>query len=197
MTGTYPQPHEGITGVVRDQDDLLGLDDKALARRALIIGLARCLHRATLVGNPAPIVARMHERIQAPRPGDLVLETSTMYRLGDDGHKAFGILLAHRVEWWSTDEEHAAMLAEERGHDPDYVDDERLTDHAWYVQYGPEPGDICRWTNCSFAVIPTGHAEFDVQVGTRDGTGVTYTRTDVLAGLADSGFSLRDPRTTA
>jgi hypothetical protein len=211
MTGTddrsFPQPREGITGTLRDQDDLLSLDGKALPRRMMHAALAKCLHRATLVGNPAPVVAAMYERITHPEPGDLVVETS---RLGS-GHlevEAFGILVAHRREWWETDEEWAAQVKQERADhesflagpyaqpgdaDEPWAPSERLTDDAWYVQYGPQPADVCRWVNCEFIVIPTDPRFGAAPVGTSDGSRATYTRDDLLGALADSGFALKAP----
>lgn len=157
MDSRYPQPREGITGTPRTDDDLLDLDDRAVARRLLMAGTAQAIYTAVLVGNPAPRVAALYERMSEPQPGDLVMELSSRgrRRSGQDVDttiKALGILIAHREEWASTDEEWAAEAAE-YGHDP--VAD-RATDHAWYVQYGPAAEDVCRWTNCEFLAIPTG-----------------------------------------
>lgn len=33
------------------------------------------------------------------------------------------------------------------------------TEEAWYIQYGPGPGDVSRWTNCAFTAIPAAIAE--------------------------------------
>lgn len=49
-----------------------------------IIRLGDKLRRAVMVGNPAPIVAEMWARMNAPQLGDLVLETSTMRRQDPD-----------------------------------------------------------------------------------------------------------------
>jgi hypothetical protein len=153
-TTRYPQPREGISGTDRTEDDLLGLDDKAIARRLMMIGTAKALHTATLVGNPAPVVADLYARMRDPQPGDLVMEVGVPFRRSDpDGQiKGFGILIDHRKEWASTDEEWAAELAADPDLDP--VAD-RFPDHAWYVQYGPAAEDVCRWTNCEFIAIPT------------------------------------------
>jgi hypothetical protein len=185
-----PQPREGITGTLRDEDDLLSLDEKAIPRRAMMCAMAKCLQRAVTVGQPAPVVQRMSERMRHPQPGDLVVETSRMGRQHPDV-EAFGILLAHRREWWSTDAEWAAEMAGE----PEELrgTDNRPTDHAWYVQYGPRPEDVCRWVNCEFIAIPLDPREAEIPVGTRDGSGVTITRDDLLGSLADSGFQLRPP----
>ena len=149
----YPQPREGITGTERTEDDLLSLDDKAIARRHLMAGTAMALYSAVLVGDPAPVVAKMWARMKDPRPGDLVLEPASTYRRDTDSIiKGFGILIEHRKEWMSTDKEWAAETAAEPGIDP--VRD-RYADDAWYIQYGPHAEDVCRWTNAEFIAVPT------------------------------------------
>lgn len=186
------QPREGIVGVRRD-DYLLSLDDKAVAHRDALIAMAWHLKTASLVGNPAPVVQRIYERINHPQPGDLVVEwaMSRPARDADTRLKAFGFLIEHRNEWWETDAEWAALKAEDGGLD----DEDRRVDHAWYVQYGNEPEAICRWVNCDFLAIPTDPREFDYPIGTRlPGGGVSVDRDDVVAGLAASGFELRGDR---
>src|ERR1700733_9432221 len=197
VSDTWPQPHEGITGTDRS-DDLLSLEDEAVPRRLAFNGLADLLYRACLVGHPAPVVARMWERIKQPQPGDLVIERSSRYRRDVDTQiKRLGVLLEHRTEWWQSDEEWAADVEQQRVHheeflrsdyaqpgdaDEPFKPDERMTDHVWYVQYGPKAGDICRWGNCEFYLVPTDHAVFEQSMGTRDGSGVTITRDDLLGG---------------
>jgi hypothetical protein len=206
---SYPQPREGITGTPRDSDDLLSLDEKAVPRRFLMAGMAACIRTACLVGSPAPVVARMWQRMKDPQPGDLVVETSTIYRNDEDTRiKAFGILIAHRVEWDQTDEEWAGVIEEERAAHEEFLRGpyshpgdgpfdpsrcERLTDHAWYVQYGPQPADVCRWVNCEFMAIPSDPRETEFPAGVRDGNATVFTRDSLLGALADSGFALRQP----
>jgi hypothetical protein len=205
---THPQPHEGIRGTDRE-DDLLSLEEAAVPRRMMMGGMAKCLRDAVLVGNQAPVVRRMWERMKDPQPGDLVIETSTFYRRDEDDRiKAMGILVAHRVEWWQTDAEWAAEVEQERAAYEEFLRGSysqpgdgpfdpstcvRTTDHAWYVQYGSAAADICRWVNCEFIMIPSDSPVFRAEVGTRDGNGVTLTRDDVIGGLADAGFTLRQP----
>jgi hypothetical protein len=187
---SFPQSREGITGTLRDQDDLLSLEESALAVRRLIAGVAGVLMKTTLVGQPAPIVARIYERMRGPQPGDLVLETSTMYRQSEDWYKGCGILLEHRIEWWETDDQFRQYCLE---NDENPATAERLTDHAWYIQYGPQPDDVCRWVNCDFVTIPTDPRGWDVPAGYRDGSATVFTRDSLIGGLADSGFQLRQP----
>jgi hypothetical protein len=149
----YPQPREGVDGTERAGDDLLDLDDAALARRLMMIQTAQALYSAVLVGNPAPKVAKLYARMSKPQPGDLVMEVTGSHRRGTDSDsaiKGFGILIAARREWMQTDEEWAAELAE-GGLEPE----DRHYDDAWYVQYGPAAEDVCRWTNAAFVAIPT------------------------------------------
>ena len=145
------QPHEDVAGVQRD-DDLLSLEESALAHRDALIAMAKHLKSTTLVGNPAPIVEEVHHRITHPRIGDLVMEVSAPYRKEVDTRvKSLGILVERRYEWWETDEEFERLKAEDP---PSYTEADRMTDEAWYVQYGPDPKDICRWTNCEFVALP-------------------------------------------
>lgn len=178
------RPHENVRGVDRT-DTLLSLEDVNLPVRDLLRGLARHLGSATLVGNPAPVVERMAERLRRPRPGDLVVESSTIFRGGDSAIKGLGILLAERDEWWHSDEEWGQVVADGW--------DKRPVDHAWYVQYGSAAVDVCRWTNCSFTVIPWPDEEFAAPAGTREGTATVFTRDSLLGSLADSGFHLNVP----
>ncbi|HWB34526.1 MAG TPA: hypothetical protein VHA75_00725 [Rugosimonospora sp.] len=181
------QPHEDIRGASRS-DYLLSLDEQAVAHRDALIAMAKHLKSACLVGNPAPVVQRMYERITHPQPGDLVVEATTLYRADPDTRiKSLGILVEHREEWWTTDEQWEADKAE----DGTLTEDDRLTDHAWYVQYGPDPEDICRWVNCDFIVLPIEQRTFDKPVGQRDGTSTTVDRRGIVGGLADAGFQLR------
>ena len=207
MGANWPQPREGITGTLHEPPGVLSLEDDAVEVRRALMGVTRCLMRATLVGDPAPVVARMHERMRDPQPGDLVMETSSTYRLhAEDFYRAFGILLAHRTEWWTTDAEWEKTVAEDRAAHEEFLNGpysipgdrdepwepvERTTDHAWYVQYGPKPEDVCRWVNCEFVTVPADPRFGEVPFGTRDGSGVTVDRDDVIGALADSGFRLR------
>jgi len=180
------QPHEDVGGVDRD-DWLLSLDDEALTHQDRLIALAFFLQDACLVGNPAPVVRRMYERIKNPQVGDLVVETSR--RRGGNSHMALGILLERRQEWWSTDEDWERSKRE----DDALTDADRSTDDAWYIQYGSGAHDVCRWTNCMFIMVPAPGENFKVGIGTREGNSVLVNRDDLLSALGDSGFTLRKP----
>ena len=144
------QPHEDIVGTDRSASDLLSLEDRAVEHRDALIAMTRALHSATLVGNPAPIAHRIYVRMTNPAPGDLVIETTRcMYATNDLRAKGFGILLAQRTEWVDTDAEWAAAKEE----DPSLTEADRSAESVYYVQYGPSPTDICRWTNCEFLAL--------------------------------------------
>lgn len=182
---TYLQPHENVVGTDHSDTDLLFLTDEALSRRQMMMGQALLLHSACLVGHRAPVVERMWERITHPEIGDLVMATDHRTR----EHKAFGYLVAERKEWWTTDEEWEKIVAE----DPDYYGD-RSIDYAYYIQYGPQPVDVCRWTNCTVIMVPTDPQFCQKSIGVRDPAGgITITRETLLGSLADSGITLNLP----
>jgi hypothetical protein len=192
MTGQWPQPHEGIAGTDRD-DDLLSLDDRAVPHRDALIVMARHLRTATLVGQPAPVVRRMGDRLDRPEPGDLAVAVEVLYGNRDTGTciTGLGIFLGERTEWASTDEQWAAECEEERAAGGNPEADGRMTDRAFYLQYGPAAGDVCRWVNSRAVVLPVQIADFSAPAGTRDGTATVFTRDSLIGGLADSGFELR------
>lgn len=164
------QPHEDIIGSDRTGDPLVSLQDEHLPVRSALIAVTRNLSTATLGGNPSPVVERMGERIRTPRAGDLVMERTTAFMRRPGWHRGFGYLVERRREWWHTNKEWAQELAEDgyTEHEP------RPTDDAWYIQFGPAAVDICRWTDCSFLVVPVGNEDFSRPRG-RDGSGVTFT----------------------
>lgn len=153
---TYPDHHEGITGRPLDPDGLLSLDMRAVPGREAVAALAKHLMTACMVGRPAPIVAAMGQRLRTPAPGDLVIERGRgMSRRSDldTRIKALGYLIEHRDEWYDSAADWRAFELE----DPDNAtEDNRSRDHAWYIQYGPDPADVCRWTNCDFLMVPIG-----------------------------------------
>lgn len=195
---TWPEPHQDITGHKRDYNDLLSLRPEAIAVRDIIRTLAYHLWDAVLVGDPAPRVRRMYEFMSAtPKIGDLVIEQSTFWSSDEDQRtRGFGFLVATRKEWATTNAEHQAEVDREKAycaeHNLEYVPDERFTDYAWYVQYGPEPADVCRWHNCSFMVVPFNIESFKIAAGTREDGALVLTRDSLVNALADSGFKFKD-----
>jgi hypothetical protein len=156
--------------------------------------MAHHLRTATLVGNPAPVVRRISDQLRDPEPGDLVVTTEVLHgrRDPDSRLKGFGIFLAGRREWETTDDDWRQACLE-GGMDP--VD--RCTDDVFYIQYGQDPGDICRWHNSEAVVLPVTIGGFSADAAASreesddGGTRVTFTRNSLVGGLADSGFFLR------
>lgn len=153
------QPHEGIEGQdLRHLGHLLCLSDEAQAHRSLIVSTAHLVMNACLAINPTPNQQRIDHRLRNPRVGDLVFEESSFWGSYRKGHpqegnawcKGFGFLIEYRYEWWHTDEVWEQRLADGEV----YPEEDRPTDRAWYVQFGPEPDDVCRWVNCSMVAIP-------------------------------------------
>lgn len=143
----YPEPHEGIAGIQRPGDPLLTSEDAA----SLVAGLTRHLYSATLLGF-APKLRAIYERMTAPQPGDqVVVLDSIRARDPDTRWRGTGYLVTHRAEWWTTEEEWERDKAE----DGSLTDGDRLVEHdAWYVQYGPNAEDVCRWVNCTVLAVP-------------------------------------------
>lgn len=154
----FKQPREDIVGTDRSDSDLLSLDMVAVAHREALIAMAWHLRDATMVGHPAPIAAQIYQRLKSPQPGDLVVEPGmAVYSKDLDTRiKALGYLIEKREEWWLTDEDWEALKVEDGG----LTDEDRQTDEAWYIQYGPDPADICRWVNCTFITVPIRWDEF-------------------------------------
>jgi hypothetical protein len=145
------QPNEDITGKDRYDDLILDTTDAALPMRKTIMFLTENLYREAL-GPRA-----RYELMMNPEPGELVVVTDHLARLyyRDDVSpdiviRSLGYLVEHREEWWDIDEEWQKLLAAgEYG-----ADDKRPTDKPYYVQYGPDAKDICRWTNCQVLRVP-------------------------------------------
>lgn len=149
---TLPEPHEGVAGTDRAGDPLLVSGET----KAIIARLTRHLWSANLGRPPHTLYYEQYERMTAPRPGDpvVVLDTVTMTRHPDyrryQDH-GVGYLVLTRTEWWTTHE----VWEQEKAEDPSLTDDDRMIEReVWYVQYGPDPADVCRWVNCQVVAIP-------------------------------------------
>lgn len=164
---TPTQPYEGITRIPA-ADFPFELDDSMLPLKMMIRILARELNSACLAHGGSRY-RDMYKDMEEPRPGDLVIEQSTSY-----WHKldctvgGFGILLAKRREWETTDEEYTAWCArrdeEDRAADitpstPEEHARDRMQETAWYVQYGPDHKNVYRWVNARCVKLPVTLAE--------------------------------------
>ncbi len=103
------------------------------------------VYLGTLIGNPPPGLKALGERITNPEPGDLVLETSTIYKWAKDSEQAplaqypaLGVLLRKTREPFPGKEEDA---------DPVTYED------VWYLR--PIDGSVSeyRWTNANFIQV--------------------------------------------
>jgi hypothetical protein len=119
---------ERITGTDRSEP-WLRLDDYRQQTRRLIGRLAAEVWDCVLVGRAAPKVQRRFERMSDPQVGDLIVELTALHRDDSSRYQAIGYLLGIRPE---------------------------AEGDAWYVQYGPSPDDVCRWTNAEFIAVDLG-----------------------------------------
>jgi len=142
-------PHAGVNGDVLSDDEFVAGGNKLEVGR-----LANLLWAMTLVGNPAPRVSEQHWRMRSPRDGDRVVVLDATYGMQPERiAKAVGYLVGTRDEWTDSDEDWEASIADE------FDDQERMTERVWYVQYGPDPSDVCRWTNCNVVSIESAEVE--------------------------------------
>ena len=164
--------------------------------------LGHSLYKVTLVGNPAPFVERLGARMRAPRPGDLVVEISTIYRLlrGQWDTAALGYLLrevdepAFTREAWEA--ERAAEAAWHAQHHPDepYEPTEEFTtydppmERVQYLQRFDGNGEF-RWHNAEFIALPT---TLPTQWLGEEKTSGVITRDSLVADLGDAGFRLKE-----
>jgi hypothetical protein len=96
----------------------------------LINNVGRALWESVLVGDPAPAVAELRNRMKRPRPGDLVIEVTMLGRFDPD---SVGRLL--RVE----------------GDNPGLPD-------RYVVEPLHRPGEEQGWRNAQFIALPDQRA---------------------------------------
>jgi len=144
------EPHEAVVGTWRPHS-VLSLDDAAIPFRDALLRMAYHLRTAITVGHPAPVVERMETRIRRPQPGDLVAEADALMQRSTPEQRlhGLGILIETRVELMFTEQERREILAAGGA-----GDEGEVTAVAAYLQYGPKPEDICRWTDFDLIVLP-------------------------------------------
>lgn len=155
----------------------------------LVATLAYNLNSATLVGDPAPFVERLGERIRHPQPGDLVLEeTTAARRLAEETFDSSGLgwlIREVREPVWSEDE----WDEDEREMERPRPYSECPTERVFYVDRLDGGGEI-RWRDASFIAIPPMLSR--EWLGEHPWGSGTVTMEQVAAELADSGFQLKD-----
>jgi hypothetical protein len=143
-------------------DAFLSLDEDAVPLRRLLMGVAEAQRDACLVGHPAPRVAWMWERMSHPQAGDLVVETSAFRTAPAYG---LGYLVRHCREFFMTDTEWAAEVAEWGYEAALDLHGRRPSEETWYVQYGPRPVDVVRWENATLMTVLTDRSMYEREPG--------------------------------
>lgn len=164
---TPEQPYVGIAPIPA-ADFPFELNDSMLPLKMLIRRLAHELNSATRA-HPAFRHQGINRQMNEPRPGDLVIEQSTAYHETFDCTACgFGVLLAKRLEWETTDEAYAIRCTLQDLQDmqagyteltPEEHARNRTTDTAWYVQYGPDSKNVYRWVNAECIALPVTVAD--------------------------------------
>ena len=106
-------------------------------------------YRATLIGNAPPSTRLLFERMRNPRPGDLVLETTTYHREPWDPG---GLGYLDRIVF-------EPMCTEDEWDDEDGPYASCPTDKVWYVRPFVPTADgktEVRWHNADFIALPDG-----------------------------------------
>lgn len=155
MSDTHTRPARPV-GVDRTGDPLLTLDDGALTAVVEIV-----YHGIRLTGVlDAPIGRALIDRRHHPRPGDFVVILDSIPGRGptadaiDRLRKGWGYLVARRNEPFYTDTQWADVADQ-------YDGKPCPTERIFYVQYGPNPGDVCRWENAEAYAVPHDWAAAD------------------------------------
>lgn len=122
---------------------------------ALLKGCAYNLWCATLCAGPQSIHELFLE-LKDPKPGDLVMETTTHLRKDRDPLEGIGTLVAvGDAPWFATREEARAA---------GYEDAEPIpTRKVWDITLDFDDGRIFRWENASFIKVKTDRTQFAVK----------------------------------
>jgi hypothetical protein len=148
---TYPAHHDLTMHDIPDRaGDPLLTGDQALVDMLVQIAY-NAWRQMGSTHNAAPCAQALTDRLIRPQPGDPVYATDSLRRgrSDDDRRKGVGYLVVQRTEWTHNDEQ----WAEEGRH---WNGGPRPTERVFYIQYGPNPGDICRWENATCQAIPYG-----------------------------------------
>jgi hypothetical protein len=129
--------------------------------RRLVACNGYAAYQLTLVGNPAPFVQEVGDRIRHPQPGDVVLETSTFYHWArkPDGEPgpALGVLLRKVQEPIMSREQFDKLHADgDYYNEPDETYESLPTELIWYIE--PLDGAVpeYRWHNADFIGLHSG-----------------------------------------
>lgn len=142
---------ERLTGIDRTGDPLLSPDEAVVPFIRLLLSSQWYANYLYGMAN-APIGVRWQKRRRSPQPGELcyVTDHAGNPRSDDDTiRKAFGYFLGEQQEPIYSEE----VWQEVRGQY--YGRQDCPTEDVFYIQYGPKPGDVCRWENASCQAIAT------------------------------------------
>lgn len=117
----------------------------ALHVERLIESLIYNLYGATLVGNPAPSVKALHDRMVNPKVGDLVLEVSSIWQEGRTGTRLGRLVKIALEPMYTAEQWYGDMEAEPEEKIPN--------EHVWYLTLAD--GREYHWTNAQFVAVPT------------------------------------------
>ena len=120
----------------------------------LLKSSAYAAYSSNLIGGP-PISHWRYEWFKNPRPGDLVMETSTVWMDERDPFR-FGYLVSNNFEFRHSDEEWKEALA---NGDYDEKLDKRPTERIWRIKLLTD-GSEYRWENADFIRVTEGLREF-------------------------------------
>lgn len=123
----------------------------------LIETLAYNLYRNTLIGNAPPNIQEAHDDLTHPKPGDLVVEISTIYNQGARGRDGMeprglcgiGRLVRKCSEPFCSMQE---WIDVHGGEEAEPIPEE----HVWYILLEFDDGREYRWTNAVFIKVPEG-----------------------------------------
>lgn len=135
MTGLYPEPYDLSMCEIPDRhgDPLLEGDQAVVD---LIVEVAyNSWWQMGSTHTAAPCARSLSARLMHPLPGDPVYvpDSRRNWRSADDRRKGVGYLIVARQEL-----------------------EGQIDESVFYVQYGPDPGDVCRWENATVMAIPLG-----------------------------------------
>ncbi|GAA0583122.1 hypothetical protein GCM10010172_80190 [Paractinoplanes ferrugineus] len=166
---TYSAHHDlSMHNIPARPGDPLLVGDQAVVDVIVKVAYNACRQMGS-THNAAPCAQALSERIYHPKPGDPVYVPDSLRQDEDGRRKGVGYLVVARTEWWHSDEDWLApnpddpwgssfaqwTLDEPLVWDP-LTHPKRPKEDVFYVQYGPDPGDICRWENASCYALPLG-----------------------------------------
>lgn len=123
---------------------------------------AYSVYTGTLIGNAPPAVKELFQRLKAPRPGDLVLEITTLLTPAHDGERLGRLLRDVREPVFTPEQLESYTEEGEDISDPYFSRTERVC----YIQ--TMDGREIRWCNAKFIAVADSF-DFGSEAGERAG----------------------------